>query len=156
MLCAAFMDRIIVVARTLSGLPKTHKTARLLVVVAALSCVASAAAVVAERSASSIRLTRNVPRFVTHVCKSARARSPLPLVCPPLVPVTSSRSVPGVSGVLLGNTSIPPVKPPADRIYLVGFNAGDGGPTYWHWIAGMGTLQAIRYCVLSDAHNEVK
>ena len=58
--------------------------------------------------------------------------------------------------MLLGNTSIPPVKPPADRIYLVGFNAGDGGPTYWHWIAGMGTLQAIRYWVLSDAHNEVK
>jgi hypothetical protein len=48
------------------------------------------------------------------------------------------------------------VKPPADRIYLVAFNGGDGGPTYWHWIAGLGTPQAIRYWVLSDAHNEVK
>jgi len=70
--------------------------------------------------------------------------------------VTKYRPFPGLSGVLLGNTNIPPVKPPADRIYLVAFNGGDGGPTYWHWIAGMGTPQAIRHWVLSDAHNEVK
>ena len=66
------------------------------------------------------------------------------------------RTFAGLSGVLLGNTNKPPVKPPADRIYLVSFNSGDSGPTYWHWIAGMGTPQAIRYWVLSDAHNEVK
>ena len=48
------------------------------------------------------------------------------------------------------------MKPPADRIYLLAFNGGDSGPTYWHWIAGMGTPQAIRYWVLSDARNEIK
>ena len=62
----------------------------------------------------------------------------------------------GSSGVLLGNTNIPPLKPPADRIYLLGFNGGDSGPTYWHWVAGIGTREAIQYWVLSDAHNEVK
>ena len=77
-------------------------------------------------------------------------------MCPPLVPVTKYRSFPGLSGVLLGNTNIPPVKPPADRIYLLGFNGGDSGPTYWHWMIGMGTPQAIRYWVLSDTRNEVK
>ncbi len=54
------------------------------------------------------------------------------------------------------HTNIPPLKPPADRIYLLGFNGGDSGPTYWHWVAGMGTREAIQYWVLSDAHNEVK
>jgi hypothetical protein len=48
------------------------------------------------------------------------------------------------------------VEPPADRIYLLSFNGGDSGPTYWHWIAGMGTPEAIRFWVLSDARNEVK
>jgi hypothetical protein len=43
-----------------------------------------------------------------------------------------------------------------DRIYLMGFNAGDNGPLYWHWIAGMGSPEALRYWVLSDARNEVK
>jgi hypothetical protein len=133
-----------------------RKAGQLLVGVAALSCAVSVAAAGAERSSSSPRLTRNVPRFVTRICKSGRARSPLPLVCPPLVPVSRYRTFPGLSGVLMGNTNKPPVKPPADRIYLVSFNGGDSGPTYWHWIAGMGTPQAIRYWVLSDAHNEVK
>lgn len=58
--------------------------------------------------------------------------------------------------MLLGNTNIPRLKPPFDRIYLLGFNGGDGDPLYWHWIVGMGTLQAIRHWVLSDADNEVK
>jgi len=48
------------------------------------------------------------------------------------------------------------VKPPADRIYLLAFNASDSGPTYWHWVAGMGTTRAVRHWVLSDARNEVK
>jgi hypothetical protein len=150
------MDRINAVARTLSGVHERQKAGQLLVGVAALSFAVSVAAASAEPSSSSPRLTSNVPRFVTRMCKSGRARSPLPLVCPPLVPVSRDWTFPGLSGVLLGNTSKPPVKPPADRIYLVGFNAGDGGPTYWHWIAGMGTSEAIRYWVLSDAHNEVK
>jgi hypothetical protein len=101
-------------------------------------------------------LTTTVPRFVTGLCARASSRSPIPLVCPPLVPVTKYRRFPGLSGVLLGNTNIPPVKPPADAIYLLGFNGGDSGPAYRHWIAGMGTPQAIRYWVLSDARNEVK
>ena len=101
-------------------------------------------------------LTSHVPHFVTHVCASGRANSPIPLVCPPLVPVTKYRRFPGLSGVLLGNTNRPPVKPPANKIYLVAFNGGDSGPVYWHWIAGMGTPEAIRYWVLSDARNEVK
>jgi hypothetical protein len=109
-----------------------------------------------ESLGSSPQLTRDVPRFVTQICNSGRAKSPLPLVCPPVVPVSKYRRYAGSSGVLLGDTNIPPVKPPADDIYLVEFNGGDAGPTYWHWIAGMGTPQAIHYWVLSDAHNEVK
>jgi hypothetical protein len=101
-------------------------------------------------------LSASVPRFVTGLCSRTRSRSPIPLVCPPLVPVTKYRSYPGLSGVLLGNTIIPPVKPPADAIYLLSFNNGDNGPAYWHWIAGMGTPQAIRYWVISDIRNAVK
>lgn len=109
-----------------------------------------------KRSRAVPPLTTKVPRFVTQLCASARRNSPIPLVCPPLVPVTGYRPFPGLSGVLLGNTNIPPVRPPADQIYLLAFNGGDSGPLYWHWIAGMGTAQAIRYWVLSDARNEVK
>lgn len=97
-----------------------------------------------------------MPEFVKRTCAAARATSPVQLVCPPLVPVTKYRTFPGASGVLLGNTNIPPVKPPAPRIYLLGFNGGDTGPTYWHWIAGIGTPEAIQYWVLSDARNEVR
>jgi hypothetical protein len=150
------MDRINARLVLSSGMQRKQRAGQLVVAIAALSCAVSGFAAGADRSSSSPRLTTNVPRFVTHICKSARARSPLPLVCPPLVPVTRYRPFPGLSGVLLGNTNIPPVKSPADRIYLVGFNGGDSGPTYWHWIAGMGTPQAIRYWVLSDARNEVK
>ncbi len=95
------------------------KKQQLLAGLAALSCVATGVATGAE-FASSPRLTTTVPRFVTHVCKSGRRRSPLPLVCPPLVPITKYRRFPGLSGVLLGNTNIPPVKPPANRIYFSG------------------------------------
>ena len=110
-----------------------------------------------EASPSSPPLTRTVPQFVTQVCATARrSRPPLPIVCPPLVPTTKYRPFPGLSGVTLGNTNIPRLKPPTDRIYLMGFNAGDNGPLYWHWIAGMGSPEAIRYWVLSDARNEVK
>jgi hypothetical protein len=101
-------------------------------------------------------LTRSVPHFVTGLCTRTRSRSPIPLVCPPLVPVTKYRRFPGLSGVLLGNSIIPRAEPPAEAIYLLGFNGGDSGPTYWHWVAGMGTPQAVRHWVLSDGRNEVK
>jgi hypothetical protein len=122
-----------------------------------LALVVGVAADRVGASASPPPLTRNVPRFVTQICATARqSRPPLPIVCPPLVPTTKYRPFPGLSGVTLGNTSIPRLKPPTDRIYLASFNAGDNGPTYRHWIAGMGSPEAIRYWVLSDARNEVK
>jgi len=122
-----------------------------------LALVIGVAADRVEAAASSPPLTRNVPRFVTQVCATARqSRPPLAIVCPPLVPTTKYRPFPGLSGVTLGNVGIPRLKPPTDRIYLLGFNAGDNGPLYWHWIAGMGSPEAIRYWVLSDARNEVK
>lgn len=126
--------------------------------VGVLGSAASEAAADAEVSSASPRLTSGVPPFVTKVCALGRSRSPLPLICPPLVPVTKYRGSPGsgLSGVLLGNTNRPPVKPPADRIYLLGFNGGDSGPTYWHWEAGMGTPEAVRHWVLSDSNNEVR
>jgi hypothetical protein len=100
----------------------------------------SAAAGRDEMLSSPPHLTRNVPRFVTQVCASARrSRPPLPIVCPPLVPVTRYRPFPGSSGVLLGNTNIPRLKPPTDHIYLLSFNGGDSGPAYWHWMAGIGS-----------------
>ncbi len=94
-------------------------------------------------------LTRDVPRFVSKHCASARKKSLLRLVCPPLVPVTRYRTYPGVSGVLAGN------EPPA-KMYLLGFNGGDTGPTFWHWIAGMGTPAGINRWVLSDAQNVMR
>ena len=117
--------------------------------------------VVATSAASGVatsapRLTRDVPDVVQRVCASGQPSSPLPLVCPPLVPLTRYRTHPGLNGVLLGNTSTPPVRPPADRLYLLGFNGGDSGPTYWHWMAGMGTPAAIQYWILSDARNVVR
>jgi hypothetical protein len=99
--------------------------------VLALSCAAVGLAT--ERSRTRPPLTTKVLRFVTQLCKSARPQSPIPLVCPPLVPVTKYRPFPGLSGVLLGNTNIPPVQP-SDQIYLLAFNGGDSGPMYWHWI----------------------
>jgi hypothetical protein len=103
------------------------------------------------------RLTRDVPRFVANMCATARrSHPPIPVVCPPLVPTTKYRPVAGSSGFLLGNTGVPRLKPPLDRIYLLGFNGGDSGPVYWHWIAGMGSPRAIQHWVLSDADNEVK
>jgi hypothetical protein len=124
--------------------------------VGALGSVAPDVAARVEEESASPGLTSIVPRSVAQVCASGRTRSPLPLICPPLIPRTKYRAFPGASGVLLGNTNRPPVKPPADRIYLLAFNGGDAGPIYWHWIAGMGTREAIRYWVLSDARNEVK
>lgn len=128
----------------------------LVVSIGALGSAAPDVAARVDEESVSPRLTSTVPRSVAHVCASGRTRSPLPLICPPLVPLTKYRTYPGASGVLLGNTNRPPVQPPADRIYLLAFNGGDAGPAYWHWIAGMGTREAIRYWVLSDARNEVK
>jgi hypothetical protein len=127
------------------------------VVVLALSAAAAGASAGARAAQSPFvpRLTTRVPPFVTRLCAGVR-HAPLPVVCPPLVPVTQYRRFPGLSGVLVGSTGIPPVRPPADAIYLLGFNGGDSGPVYWHWLAGMGTPGAIRYWVLSDARNEVK
>jgi hypothetical protein len=93
-----------------------------------LMCAASSTQAAGDRSSSSPPLTRDVPRFVTRVCASGRSASPIRLVCPPLVPVTKYRKHPGLNGVLLGNANTPPLKPPADRIYLLGFNGGDSGP----------------------------
>jgi hypothetical protein len=138
-----------------SGMNRSTLVA-LVVSIGALGSVAPHVAASVDEESGSPRLTNIVPRSVAQVCASGRTRSPLPLICPPLVPRTKYRTSPGASGVLLGNTNRPPVKPPADRIYLLAFNGGDAGPTYWHWIAGMGTREAIRYWVLSDARNEVK
>jgi len=120
-----------------------------------ISALVVAATAASGLTGSSPRLTRNVPDVVERVCASGRAQSPLPLVCPPLVPLTKYRTFPGLNGVLLGNTNTPPVRPPADRLYLLGFNGGDSGPSYWHWMAGMGTPEAIQYWILSDARNVV-
>ena len=118
--------------------------------------VSASATAGSDQAGSSPRLTRDVPGFVQRVCVSARPTAPIPIVCPPLVPVTKYRTFTGLSGALLGNSGPVPVMPPRDRFYLLGFNGGDSGPTYWHWMAGMGTPEAIQYWVLSDARNVVR
>jgi hypothetical protein len=131
--------------------------AAFVVALAGFGAAGSAIGGQSESSSSTPRLTRAVPENVTKLCVSARrSRPPLPIVCPPLIPVTRYWPYPGVHGVLLGNTNRPPLKPPTDRIYMLGFNAGASGPTTWHWIAGMGSREALRYWVLSDERNEVK
>ena len=129
---------------------------RLALVASVLTLAGAAAASSTERAGAVPPLTTRVPPLVTRLCTSARARSPIPLVCPPLVPVTKYRTFPGLRGVLLGTMNIPPLKPPADKLYLLSFNAGDDGPFYWHWLIGMGTPEAIRYWVLSDAHKPTR
>ena len=67
-----------------TGLMATAGTSAV-VLVSALVLGTSASGDVAETAPSSPRLTRNVPDFVERTCASARATSPIPLVCPPLV-----------------------------------------------------------------------
>jgi len=100
------------------------------------------------------RLTRHVPGIVELLCEFMKSSSPIRVVCPPLIPVSAYRRLPGVHGGETG--AYPGVKPPRNRLYLVGFNAGDTGPRYWHWIAGMGTPEAIQYWDISDARNVVR
>jgi hypothetical protein len=128
--------------------------ARCLVALLGLFCALVASASGAAVEDSSPRLTSAVPGVVSRTCLAARARSPIPLVCPPLVPQSSYRLVPGLYGAELGDSGT--VRGARSRIYLVGFNAGDSGPRYWHWIAGMGTPEAVRYWVLSDVRNVVR
>jgi hypothetical protein len=101
-------------------------------------------------------LTKRVPEFVTQVCDHARRDSPLRLVCPPLVPVSRYVKVDGLYGALLGSQGLPRVRGAARFLYLVSFNAGDNGPEFVHWVAGMGSEEAIQYWVLSDARNVVR
>jgi hypothetical protein len=105
--------------------------------------------------ATSPRLTRSVPGIVQLMCLFMDKDAPIKIVCPPLVPATKYRKVAGVHGSVEGYKD-PHVKAPGNLLYLVGFNAGDTGPTYWHWIAGMGTPEAIQYWVLSDVRNVVR
>ena len=116
------------------------------VIATALACATSSTQAAGERSSSPPPLTRDVPHFVKQVCATGRSDSPIRLVCPPLVPVTKYRRFQGVNGVLLGNQFVVPQR--AKAFYLLGFNAGDTGPTYWHWMAGMGTREAIQWWVL--------
>jgi hypothetical protein len=123
-----------------------------------LFALVAAASSTARSSAddTSPHLTRNVPGIVQFWCRVGAQKAPIPIVCPPLVPVTRYERHPGLNGILLGNSGPRPLKSPRDRLYLLGFNGGYTGPTYWHWIAGMGTPEAIQWWVLSDARNEVR
>lgn len=120
--------------------------ARALLACATLAALGSATS---GASADSPRLTRDLPQVVLGECTKALLRSPLRFVCPPLVPVSKYRMFPGLHGAFVGN------EPPA-KIYALGFNGGDTGPTYWHWLAGMGTQAGVNRWVLSDAQNVVR
>jgi hypothetical protein len=101
-------------------------------------------------------LTTRVPALVSAVCTSARRSSPLRVVCPPLVPVSRYVKIDGLYGAFVGSQGRPRVTGAKRLLYLVGFNAGDNGPGFVHWVAGMGSSEAIRYWVLSDARNVVR
>ncbi len=68
------------------------------------------------------------------------------MVCPTLVPATRYIRVAGLWGTLSSSPSW----------WGITFNNGDNGQGYVHWIAGGGTMKAIRYYVLGDSQNEVK
>ena len=108
-----------------------------------------------EASSSPPRLTRDVPRFVTHWCDSARSRPPLPVVCPPLV----HHEVPTVSWIersFAGQHEHPAFKAAVRPDLPDCVQRRRQRPDYWHWIAGIGAPEAIQYWVLSGARNEVK
>ena len=124
-----------------------------------VALLAVAAAIVlpgADAKSDPARLTTEVPAFVTRVCASASRQSPIRLVCPPLVPVTRSTRIVGLYGTLLGSQGRPRLGGLRTRLYLVSFNHGDLGPGFVHWVAGMGSAEAVRYWILSDVRNVVR
>jgi hypothetical protein len=120
----------------------------------ASSCIALALLGTVGRAATadakeSPPLTRQLPQLVLGECTKALLASPVRFVCPPLVPVTKYRAFPGLYGHFNGNEG-------HAKITLLGFNGGDVGPTYWHWVAGLGTRAGMNRWVLSDAQNVVR
>jgi hypothetical protein len=56
--------------------------------------VAATSSTAGSSDASSPRLTRNVPGIVQLICKFGESDAPIPIVCPPLAPVTTRHQAP--------------------------------------------------------------
>lgn len=105
-----------------------------------------AAAAPAASDPAVIRLVRAQPKIVQTACRDARKHVQVRVTCPTLVPATRYIRRTGLWGWLGFSPSV----------WAVTFNNGDNGPGYVHWIAGGGTMKAIRYYLLGDSVNEVK
>jgi hypothetical protein len=117
-------------------------------VVAALVVIAFGGTVPATVADSPkvIKLVRAQPRIVRVACRESRETARVRVTCPTLIPATRYVRVTGLWGPLSSSRSW----------WGITFNNGDNGPGYVHWIAGGGTMKAMRYFVLRDSQNEVK
>jgi hypothetical protein len=79
-------------------------------------------------------------------CRKAQKPATIRVTCPTLIPATRYVHDPGLWGELDFSPSL----------WAITFNNGDNGPGYVHWIAGGGTVRAIRYYLLRDSVNAVK
>lgn len=129
--------------------------ALVLAAIFALSSHGVAGGLCPDTTRQDVPLTAEIPPFVTKVCNSPR-RSPIRLVCPPLVPVSKYVRIDGLYGAFIAAVVEPRTTSPRRLLYFVSFNHGDNGPGFIHWVAGMGTEEAVRYWVLSDARNIVR
>lgn len=128
---------------------------RLTATVAGLAVLAGAGPDVGGRNAArvagaavpgAVKLVRAEPKIVRTACNDARRHAFVQVTCPTLIPATRYVRRTGLWGAMDF----------ARSLWAITFNNGDNGPGYVHWIAGGGTMSAIRYYLLGDAQNEVK
>jgi hypothetical protein len=93
-----------------------------------------------------VKLVRSQPGIVRAACTEAQKSTHVRVTCPTLIPQTRYVRVPGLWGSLFSSP----------LLWGITFNNGDNGPGVIHWMAGGGTMRAIRYSVLGDSQNVVK
>jgi hypothetical protein len=106
----------------------------------------AAGADVATPRSAAIKLVRAQPTIVRRACRDAQKYAGVRVTCPTLIPKTHYVRRTG----LWGGESFSP------WVWMITFNNGDNGRGHLHWIAGGGTVKAIRHYVLGDSQNVVK
>lgn len=89
-------------------------------------------------------MTRRVPRAVMRACREATRLTPMPVVCPRVVPKVRVDADPRVTGAF--------VRAGRDELYEVTVNSG----LRMHWIAGAGSDAAVDRFIVDGEENEVR